>query len=91
MRRADDLDVETVRVVPPVVEWGGGEHGDAAPGCKKGSERGAKTEDIDAGGLHAGIVAEGGPENEIATDDRCEDAAGVDGHVRRRPEGVATD
>ena len=36
--RATDLDVEAIGVVPPVIERGRGEHGDAAPGGEKGTE-----------------------------------------------------
>ena len=41
VRRADDLDVEAVRVVPPVVERRGDEHRDAAPGRDERAERAA--------------------------------------------------
>ena len=36
VRRAEDFDVEAVGIVPPVVEGGGGDHADGAPG---GNER----------------------------------------------------
>ena len=90
--RADDLDVEAVGGVPPVVEGGGGEHGDAAPGGEEGAERAGEAE-------HAarrwragrGILAQGGVEDQVATGDAGENAAEIDGHVGGRPEGVAAD
>src|ERR1700733_3047723 len=39
MGRADDLDVESVGRVPPVVERGRGDHGDAAPCGDEGTQR----------------------------------------------------
>ena len=50
VRRTDDLDVEAVGVVPPVVEGRGGEHRDASPGGEEDAERGAQAEDLDGGG-----------------------------------------
>src|ERR1700722_7615511 len=49
--RADDLDVEAVGGVPPVVEGAGGDHGDAAPCGDEGAEWGAEAENIDRGGF----------------------------------------
>ncbi len=45
--RADDLDVETVGVMPPVVKGSRHEHGDASPAGEEDAERGAKSKDTD--------------------------------------------
>ena len=89
--RGDDLDVEAVGVVPPVIERRGGEHGDAAPCCDEGAEGSAKAEDVDRCGGELGSGREGGAQDEIAAGDSGEHAAQVDGHVGGRPESIAAD
>src|SRR5260370_29115496 len=42
MRQADDLYVESVGVMPPVVERCRGEHRNSAPGCYETTKRAAK-------------------------------------------------
>jgi hypothetical protein len=57
--RRDDLDVEAIGVVPPVVEGCGGEHGDAAPGDEESTEGGAEAEDPDGAGAIGRADVEG--------------------------------
>src|SRR5579863_4618270 len=47
--RAADFHVEAVGVVPPVVEGGGDDHGDASPGGDEGSERAAESPEAHRG------------------------------------------
>src|SRR2546422_96466 len=42
VRRADDLDVQPIGVVPPIVERGGGDHRDRAPDADPGAEGSAE-------------------------------------------------
>ena len=65
MGRADDLDVEAVGGVPPVVEGGGGEHRDAAPARDEDAERSAEAEDVDGRRFELFGVAEGGGKDEV--------------------------
>ncbi len=93
VRRRDDLDVQAVGVVPPVVEGGRGDHGEGAPDRHPGAERGAETPETNGGGGlgHARSPAEGGPERQPAGGQPGEHPAEVDRQVRRGPEGVAAD
>ena len=91
MRRADDLDVEPVRVVPPVVERRGDEHCAAAPGRDEGANRAGKTPDPDARGAKGRRIPKCGCEDQVPRRQSGEHAAGVNRDMRRRPEGVAPD
>ncbi len=90
VRRAEDLHVEPVGVVPPVVERRRDEHRDAAPAGDERAERPAEPEHA-----HDRPAARRRPER--GRDDlrqrrhRRQHRRRVDRHVRRRPEAVAPD
>ncbi len=88
---ADDLDVESVGVVPPVVKGGSHEHGDPAPPGEEDTERGAESKDTDRCITQLAIVAEGAVNDQPCTDDSGENTTGVDGHVGGGPESIAAD
>jgi hypothetical protein len=75
VRRAENLDVEAVGVMPPVVEGRRGKHGDAAPGGDEGAERAAEPPDFDRSFAERGHAAHGGGEDQVSTGDAGEDAA----------------
>ena len=91
VRWADNLDVETVSVVPPVVKGSSHEHGDASPPGEEDAERGAKSKDTDRCITELAIVAEGAVNDQPGADDSGENTTGVDGHVRWGPESIAAD
>ena len=66
VRRAEDLDVQAVGVVPPVIEGRGSQHGGAAPGGDEGAERPAESPDLDGRGAQRRIAAEGAREDQVA-------------------------
>src|SRR6185295_1524492 len=87
----EDLDVQAVGVVPPIVERRRGEHGDGAPDRHPGAERRAEAPEADGHlALRLG-TGEGGLQGEPAAGDTSQHAAEIDGQVRRGPEGVAAD
>ena len=90
--RAENLYVEAVSVVPPVVEGRGGDHGHAAPGTDECAERSAEAPHPHrARLLRRGGMAEGAGEDEIPARDARQDAAQIDQHVGGGPEGIAAD
>ena len=90
VRRAENLDVEPVRVMPPAVERHGGDHGEAAPGADESSERRAESEDVD-GNSAQGRFGERGGEDQVAAGDAGDDAAELDCEMRGSPESIAAD
>ena len=66
VRRAEDLHVQAVGVVPPVVEGRGGDHGDSAPGGDERAQRSAEAPDLDGAIAQAATAIEGRGEDQIA-------------------------
>src|SRR6202041_141074 len=89
VRRAEDFNVQAVGVVPPVVEGSGSQHGGAAPGGDECARRAVKAPDFDGCRAQRRITAQGAGEDQVAAGNGGDDAAGLDGQVRGRPEGVA--
>src|SRR5207247_11437612 len=77
--------VETVGVVPPLVERARREHREGAPDRDPRAERPAEAPERDAGGLLLHGCGERGPEDEPAARRAGEYAAQVDREVGRRP------
>src|SRR3984957_979535 len=67
--RADNLDVEAVGVVPPVIEGSGGKHGNASPAGKEDAKGGAEPENIHRRGRELGVVQKRGLDDEPTADD----------------------
>jgi hypothetical protein len=91
VRRADDPHVETVGVVPPVVERRRHQHGGAAPGRQKCAQRSGQAPDAHARVSQRRLLRPGRREDQIRPMKCRRDAAGVDRHVRSAPERVAAD
>src|ERR1700689_4201802 len=91
MRRADDLDVQAERIVPPVIERRRGDHHHAAPASQKGAERPAESPNFYGSRFGDGIVSPSGGENQIRAGEAHQDSAELDKEVRGSPEGVAAD
>jgi len=85
------LDVETVCVVPPVIERGRGDHCEGAPDAHPGAERPAESPERHGCRPLVRRSRERGLEDDPPARETGEDAAEVDGHVGGRPEGVAPD
>ena len=81
MRRADDLDIETVGIVPPVVERRRREHGDRAPHYDPRAERRARPEDAHGGGTLPRAGEKGVPKGQPSAHAAAEEAAEVNGQV----------
>ena len=91
VRRAQDLDVQAVGVVPPVVEGRRYDHRQRAPDADPGPERSAEAPERDAGGPLARVAGERRAQHEPSAREAGDDAAQVDGQVGGRPERVAAD
>src|SRR3989449_4793511 len=91
VRRRQDFDVEAVRVVPPVVERGRGDHRKGAPDAHPGPQRAPEAPEPDGRRPVFRRAPEARPEHEPAARQSREHAAQVDGRVRGGPERVATD
>ena len=91
VRRADDLDVEAVGIVPPVVERRRSDHGDAAPGRQKRAQRPAESPDAHGTIAQAGAAVERGGKYQVSAGNARQNAAQMDDYVGRRPKGVASD
>ena len=91
MRRADNLDVEAVSVMPPVIERSRGEHGDASPAGEENAQRGAQPKNTDRRGRELRVAEKSALDDQPRADDAGEHTAGVDGHVRRGPESIPAD
>jgi hypothetical protein len=87
----EDLDVEPVRRVPPVVERRGGEHRAGAPDAHPRGERAAEAPEAHGARALRRAAREGRLENERAVGQPRRGATDVDAQVRRRPERVAAD
>ncbi len=91
VRRRNDLDVQAVGVVPPVVEGRRGEHRDAAPGRNKGAERGAEAQHRDRFTLQLLAAAKRRVQDQVSADHRRNHTAGIDQQMRRGEERIASD
>ena len=91
MGRADDLDIQPIGVVPPVVERGGGQHGEAAPGADERAQRPIEPEDADRSRTRRPGTSKSAGQDEIGAGDRGQHAAKVDREVRGGQERVAAD
>src|ERR1041384_2418416 len=90
MRWAENLDVESVGVVPPIVEWRARQHGEGAPNRDPGAEGPAKSPQAH-GGLSSGPAAkESALQNQPAADETTERSAYVNADVGGRPKRVAS-
>src|SRR5687767_317550 len=77
--------------MPPVVEWRGGDHGDASPRRDEGTKRATEPPQLYRGFPQRGIAAEGSRENQVPAGDSRQHTADVHSDVRRRPKAVAPD
>ena len=91
VRRADDLHVEAVGIVPPVVERRRRDHREAAPDAQPRAERAAKAPDANAGGDVALIGHDGALEHDEARRQSGDHTSALNQQMRRRPERVAPD
>src|SRR5262249_50160174 len=91
VRRTKDFDIQAVSVVPIVVEGGGGDHRQAAPGTEEGPKRAAEPPYRNGTVTQRRILAERSGKNKICTAETREDAAELNQDVRWRPESVPTD
>src|SRR5712692_2925505 len=91
MRQADNLYVESVSVMPPVVEGRRGEHRNSAPGGNKATQRAAKTPHRNRSRSGFARGTKGSREDCVPARDSGKDAGQVNGHVRRSPKSVAAD
>src|SRR5690242_16339143 len=89
MGRTENLHVQPVRVVPPVIEGRGGDHGDATPGSDESTERTVETPHPDGTGSERGCGVQSRRQNQVCARDPGQDAAEVDGDVGGGPETVA--
>jgi len=89
VRQADYFDIESVGVVPPVVERRRGEHRKSAPRRHETSERPAKSPYRDARVFGLLRRSESGGQDRVAAGDSSEHAREINHHVRRSPERVA--
>ena len=91
MRGADDLDVEPVGVVPPIIERGRRQHRERAPHADPCAEWRTEAPEPDRARTLLGRAGEGCLECDVSARDRDDRRREVGAHVRRRPERVATD
>ena len=63
MRRAENFYVEAVSVVPPIIEWRGGDHRGGAPRNDERAERAAASPHGDAGIAQRMILVKSNREN----------------------------
>ena len=89
--RAQYLHVESVGVVPPVVQRCRHDHRQRAPDADPGAERTAEAPERDPGGALAGAAGERGAEHQPAARQAGDHAAQIDGQVGRRPERIPAD
>src|SRR5690348_14131996 len=88
MGRADDLNIQAESVVPPVIERGGGEHGESTPERDESSQRAIKTPNLYCGLLSSAVLSEGRREDQVHAGKSGENGAEVDAQVRGSPEGI---
>jgi hypothetical protein len=91
MRRAENFDLEPVGVMPPVVEGRGDQHSDAAPRGDERPQGPVKSPHPHGGETNLGQFAEAGGQDQVGRRNARNNAAQVDRHMRRGPEGVAAD
>ena len=92
VRRADDLHIEAVRVVPPVVEWRRRDHHQRAPDANPCAKRGVEVfPEANRFCACVGGARECRAQGEVSAAQPGNDCAGLLEKVRRRPEGVAAD
>jgi hypothetical protein len=91
VRRAQDLDVQAIRAVPPVVERGRHDHRRGTPHPEERAERTLEAPHADRGGPELGAPAQRRREDEQRAGRPGDDPAGLDRDVRRGPERVAAD
>src|SRR5688500_12600273 len=87
----EDFDIQTVGVMPPVVERCRGEHGERTPDRNPGSKRRAKTPQPNCPGPFCRGSKECGADHQPPSGEPTEQAAQVDRHVRWRPKRIASD
>src|SRR5579864_991795 len=88
VRRTDDLYVESVSFMPPVVERCGGQHGAATPRCDKSAQRRTKSEYVHGVAPLFCIAAEGRPHDDPGRAESAQYRAKLDQQMRRGPEAV---
>src|SRR6185437_6896747 len=86
---AEDFYIESIRVVPPVIERRGGDHRQTAPRRNKRSQRAAEAEHSDGILAQLRIRTKRGAENGPATNRRSNHSAELNKHMGRRPERIA--
>ncbi len=91
VRRADDLHIQPVGRMPPVVEGRRCNHRNPAPSCKEHAQRRTQAEDVHRRITQRRLPVEGALIHQPQPDDRGQHAAQLDHQVGRRPEAVATD
>ena len=91
VRGADDLHVQPVGAVPPVVEGRRGQHRDRAPDRHPRAERRAEAPEANRRRALLRRAGKRGVEREPSARQARHHASQVDGQVRRRPERVAAD
>src|SRR5229473_1928167 len=91
MRRTDDLHVEPVGSMPPIVERRRGEHGDAAPRRNERAQRSAESPQRDRALAQRRFAMERGGEDQVPAGQARQYSAQVDVDMRRCPEGVTAD
>src|SRR5215469_14286231 len=89
VRWTEDFHIETVGVVPIVVEGGRGNHCYGSPDAEERAERAAEPPYRNGMVAQRRTLAERGGKNEICTSEAREDAAELNQDVRRRQERVA--
>ena len=91
MRRADDLHIEPVGIVPPIVERRGSDHRRRAPHRHPCSQRRACAKEMNRCGALLVRAAKRGLERQPGEQQRRHYPAELNDDVRRRPKSVAPD
>src|ERR1700728_3829480 len=91
MRRTQDLHIQTIGLVPPVVKRSRCYHSRASPAAYEGAQRPVKPPDAHGANPVYRRTAEGAGEDQVGRGRAGQDAAKMDEQVRRRPEGVPAD
>src|ERR1700678_1405116 len=91
MRRADNLYVQAIRVMPPVIKRSRGEYGEASPAGEKDAQRGAQSKNNDRRRRHLGVPKKSALYHQPGADDGGYHGAELDGQMRWSPERIAAD
>src|SRR5262245_32082478 len=89
MRRADDFDIETIGIMPPVVERRRRQHRNATPNGDPCPERAIKTPESHRARLLRRRAKECRPQDKPAGREAAEQTTELNRQVRRSPERVA--